>query len=252
MVEAPTKQCAVCGVVFAKPPTDSRRTWEKRRCCSYRCSVEIRRGRPNPKLGDAHRGKQLSPEHRAKISKTYQQTQAAGKVRHARANLGLRGAETSQWKGDDITYRSAHCRLTRNRGKPTKCELCGTTEGRLEWALKHDPEVVKVETPIGKKRTLFYSPRPDDYFAACCSCHQAYDGSHPRDPSTGRYLPKGGRVDRGSQFDHVLYDADADVAYLSIGEPRRAVGEQTPEGHVLLYDEETGEFCGLTLIGEAS
>jgi uncharacterized protein YuzE len=51
------------------------------------------------------------------------------------------------------------------------------------------------------------------------------------------------------EFDHVLYDEDADVAYLSIGEPRRAVGEETPEGHVALYDEETGEFCGLTLIG---
>ncbi len=50
-------------------------------------------------------------------------------------------------------------------------------------------------------------------------------------------------------FDHVSYDEQADVVYLSIGPPRRAVGEQTPEGHVALFDEETGEFCGLTLIG---
>lgn len=50
-------------------------------------------------------------------------------------------------------------------------------------------------------------------------------------------------------FDHVSYDADADVVYLSIGEPRRALGEETPEGHVALFEEETGEFCGLTLIG---
>jgi uncharacterized protein YuzE len=50
-------------------------------------------------------------------------------------------------------------------------------------------------------------------------------------------------------FDHVVYDEDADVAYLTIGEPRRAVGEETPEGHIQLFDEETGEFCGLTLIG---
>jgi hypothetical protein len=27
------------------------------------------------------------------------------------------------------------------------------------------------------------------------------------------------------------------------------VGEQTPEGHIALFDEDTGEFCGLTLIG---
>lgn len=50
-------------------------------------------------------------------------------------------------------------------------------------------------------------------------------------------------------FDHVSYDADADVAYLSIGPPRRAFGDETPEGHIALFDEATGEFCGLTLIG---
>jgi uncharacterized protein YuzE len=50
-------------------------------------------------------------------------------------------------------------------------------------------------------------------------------------------------------FDHISYDEQADVAYLSIGTPRRAVGEQTPEGHVALFDEDTGEFCGLTIIG---
>lgn len=50
-------------------------------------------------------------------------------------------------------------------------------------------------------------------------------------------------------FDHVHYDAQADVAYLSIGAPRRTVGEQTPEGHVALFDEDTGAFCGLTIIG---
>lgn len=53
----------------------------------------------------------------------------------------------------------------------------------------------------------------------------------------------------GWEFDHVRYDQDADVAYLSIGAPRRAVGEETPEGHIVRYDEKTGEFCGITLIG---
>jgi uncharacterized protein YuzE len=50
-------------------------------------------------------------------------------------------------------------------------------------------------------------------------------------------------------FDEASYDADADVLYLSIGKPRRAVGEQTPEGHVVHFDEETEEFCGVTIIG---
>lgn len=49
----------------------------------------------------------------------------------------------------------------------------------------------------------------------------------------------------GWQF---VYDCEGDVLYLSIGPPRPAVGEETPEGHVMLFDATTGEFCGLTLI----
>lgn len=49
-------------------------------------------------------------------------------------------------------------------------------------------------------------------------------------------------------FDSVSYDADRDVLYLSIGDPRPGYGEETPEGHVLRYDEDD-EFCGVTLIG---
>lgn len=49
-------------------------------------------------------------------------------------------------------------------------------------------------------------------------------------------------------FDSAEFDAENDVLYLSIGTPRPGYGEETPEGHVLRFDEE-GEFCGLTLIG---
>lgn len=41
------------------------------------------------------------------------------------------------------------------------------------------------------------------------------------------------------------YDEDADVLYLSIGEPQPALGE----GIVLRYDEDHKEVVGLTLIG---
>jgi uncharacterized protein YuzE len=40
------------------------------------------------------------------------------------------------------------------------------------------------------------------------------------------------------RLDAVLYDADADVLYLSIGDPERAVDfEESPGGHALRYDE---------------
>lgn len=48
-------------------------------------------------------------------------------------------------------------------------------------------------------------------------------------------------------FDTSDYDAENDVLYLTIGEPRPGHGEETPEGHIARFDEE-GEFCGLTLL----
>jgi len=45
------------------------------------------------------------------------------------------------------------------------------------------------------------------------------------------------------------YDEGADVLYLSIGEPRPAVGVDIGEGVILRYDEARGEIVGLTFIG---
>jgi uncharacterized protein YuzE len=45
------------------------------------------------------------------------------------------------------------------------------------------------------------------------------------------------------------YDEDADVLYISVGEPRPAVGVDIGEGVILRYDEAHKEVTGLTLIG---
>ena len=45
------------------------------------------------------------------------------------------------------------------------------------------------------------------------------------------------------------YDEDADVLYLSIGEPQPAAGIDIGEGVILRYDEARKEVVGLTLIG---
>ncbi len=45
------------------------------------------------------------------------------------------------------------------------------------------------------------------------------------------------------------YDEEADVLYLSIGEPRSAVGVDIGEGVVIRYDETRKEVVGVTLIG---
>ncbi len=45
------------------------------------------------------------------------------------------------------------------------------------------------------------------------------------------------------------YDEDADVLYLSIGEPKPAVGVDIGEGIVVRYDETENQIVGLTLSG---
>ena len=45
------------------------------------------------------------------------------------------------------------------------------------------------------------------------------------------------------------YDEEADVLYLSLGEPRPALSVDLGEGLVARYDQEEGEVVGLTVIG---
>ena len=45
------------------------------------------------------------------------------------------------------------------------------------------------------------------------------------------------------------YDGDADVLYISVGKPRKAVGVDIGEGVVVRYDEKKKEVVGLTIIG---
>lgn len=45
------------------------------------------------------------------------------------------------------------------------------------------------------------------------------------------------------------YDAEADVLYVSVGEPRPATGVDLGEGTVARYDEENNELVGITLLG---
>jgi uncharacterized protein YuzE len=49
-------------------------------------------------------------------------------------------------------------------------------------------------------------------------------------------------------FDHVEYDADADVLYLHVGDPRRAVAfDESPEGHALRFDADA-RLVGVTIV----
>lgn len=45
------------------------------------------------------------------------------------------------------------------------------------------------------------------------------------------------------------YDPEADVLYLSLGEPQAALGVDIGEGVVVRYDEANNEVVGLTIVG---
>ncbi len=45
------------------------------------------------------------------------------------------------------------------------------------------------------------------------------------------------------------YDEEADVLYISVEKPRKAVGLDVGEGVIVRYREDTGELVGLTIIG---
>jgi hypothetical protein len=183
----PTKRCLVCGRLFEKPKTVSMRTWvEERKCCSRECGIAIRRGRSNPKLGDATRGKKQPPEVVAKRAASIRRTYESGNVNHARANKGLRREQTTQWKGDDIGYRAAHARLSALRGKASehRCDMCGGPAH--EWALRDDARAAKVAVG-GQFDGKSFSTQVDDYMPACRPCHRIYDGRE-RDPRSGRYI----------------------------------------------------------------
>lgn len=50
-------------------------------------------------------------------------------------------------------------------------------------------------------------------------------------------------------FDRVDYDREADVLYLSAGDPARATDfDETPDGHALRYDAD-GRLVGVTIVG---
>jgi len=83
------------------------------------------------------------------------------------------------YRGDEITYRSAHSRTQAARGvaRLHHCIDCG---GRAEdWSLRRTAARLRFEQ-LGTY-TLAYSPDPADYDPRCKPCHAVYDRDGRRD-----------------------------------------------------------------------
>jgi len=80
-----------------------------------------------------------------------------------------------QWKGDRASYAAFHYRLSRLKGEPDYCEVCGTREAkRFEWA-----------NLTGRLDDV------DDYKRMCKSCHARYDEASHRRDARGCFVRKG-------------------------------------------------------------
>jgi hypothetical protein len=74
-------------------------------------------------------------------------------------HLFMRGEATRLWKGDAVSYSVLHRWVRQEKGPPTQCSFCGTTDGPLEWAnISHE-----------------YHREVADWMPLCARCHRRYD-----------------------------------------------------------------------------
>lgn len=95
---------------------------------------------------------------------------------------GASGSDAVSWKGDDITYFGAHCRVKRDRGSATiyPCLIC--RKPAAQWSYDHADANQKWATLNGQ--IVAYSTDPSHYHPLCRGCHLKRDrkGGWPRKP----------------------------------------------------------------------
>jgi hypothetical protein len=117
------------------------------------------------KLSESHKGKKAwnkgipcSEETKRKISLVNK-----GKKRSEECKIKLRGKteeKSIHWKGNEAGKSNMHKWVERWKGKPKKCEMCGTEKAKkYEWA----------NVDHSYKRIL------EDYIRMCTSCHRKFD-----------------------------------------------------------------------------
>lgn len=72
-----------------------------------------------------------------------------------------RGERHCNWKGDEISRKAVHDWVYTTLGRPQRCEHCGTTQGRMDWANKSQE----------------YKRDKDDWLRLCRKCHMAFDNT---------------------------------------------------------------------------
>lgn len=83
----------------------------------------------------------------------------------------------SPYSLEECSYGALHLRLSVAKGsaKDYPCAICGTDEGRREWAYNNVESANERTVPDGPYWGIKYSLDPDDYFPACIPCHRGFD-----------------------------------------------------------------------------
>ena len=91
----------------------------------------------------------------------------------------LPGTDSHNWRGDDISYRSAHRRVSEARGSASdhSCAHCG--KAAREWAYDHADPAERYADQAG----FPYSAKIEHYMPLCMSCHQLFDNEHRKEIS---------------------------------------------------------------------
>ena len=134
-----SKDCLQCGEMFSKPYGESKKAWKERhKFCSRKCVNLFQKGKPL---------KHIDYSTRIPWNKGKKYPAITGEKHHF-------------WKGDNVGYVNLHTWVYRHKGRPNKCEMCGTTEKRkYHWANK-------------SKR---YKRELDDWIRLCVPCHKKKD-----------------------------------------------------------------------------
>ena len=96
----------------------------------------------------------------------YQQIQKRGQIEPPR----IVGPDHHSWRGEQITYRTAHNRVEAAYG-PARNHSCVDCGGQAEhWSYDHRDEHEQV-SPTGQP----YSVKPEHYEPRCAACHWRFD-----------------------------------------------------------------------------
>jgi hypothetical protein len=146
-----TRKCNECRKVYFKKPNIGLPDWKagKSKYCSKECQIKSLVGKPTwnkgIRTGIITKGawkKGYKPWHKG----------TKGKSAH--------GENHGRWKGKKVSYSGLHYWVARWKGRPKKCEICGTTTAKkYEWAnLDHK-----------------YQRILKNYKRMCTSCHRKHD-----------------------------------------------------------------------------